>query len=875
MGDRAAVIAEEQRAVDRAYRCYEQKLAKNRGLKKRSWDVTDAAAGTSFIPETPPEIRFDDDLDGQALVFRRVDTTDDGGRTYYIGRRAVHDSDGELLVVSWQTRVVKEWMRAKRDAPGAVLLRRLLNCDGRRVNDYSDEFVVERAAADAALSGVVSGQGPERLRDFLLDDLDRARDGRMRDIVETIRQDQFELVSDERKGMLVVQGGPGTGKTAVGLHRVSWLLFNEVVKSDDVLVVGPHRRFFDYISRVLPALDIHGARMVELDLLWTDPNRTRGRGRTTDSAEAARVKSDGRMAAVLRRAVQNLVRVDALARWAQDGHVHLSFENIELTVPAKEVAALVEPGDADITYQARRQRFSGGLVGLLMHAYGAARPRHANDPAVRNRIARHPGVQSITLSMWPQMTAENVLRSLLGDRETLRAAAAGILDDGEQKAIHRPQAARVSEERWSVADEVCLEELRVLMGAETRPRRYQHIVIDEAQDLTPMQARSLARRCPSGSMTVLGDLAQATGAHPYASWDELAGMLAGPDGWHLEELTYGYRLPAEVMTFAAPLAAKLAPGVTFPTSVRPEGGASLRLLAVDRSELFDSAVTEATILAEAEIGTGRSTALIVPDDIDLVRQVEEKLAGLREEETPDIHVLPSSQIKGLEFDHVVVVEPAAINREPAGLRRLYIAITRCTQSLTIVRAEPLPGILTGADDTDQEETVTLTPIDASPRDQDNESESEPANAFDDFVSALEERVRADRESRVHEGIRHMLVGELMYARLNPVDNLPTIDVACEGPAGTVLYEVLGEDGHTYARMREAVLRMMEVQYAEGENADHRFLVLPQEPAEAWAVEAIREAFGISVIWRTRDGWAGEQLKLALGRGGDADRSDVR
>jgi DNA helicase IV len=229
MGDRAAVIAEEQRAVHRAYLCYEQKLAKNRGLKKRSSDVTDAAAGTSFIPDIPPEIRFDDDLGGQALVFRRVDTAEEAGRTYYVGRRAVRDSDGELIVVSWQTRIVKDWMRAKRDSPGEVLLRRLLNCDGRRVNDYSDEFIVDRVAADSALPTVVKGQGPERLRDFLLDDLDRARDGRMRDIVETIRQDQFALVSDERQGMLVVQGGPGTGKTAVGLHRVSWLLFNEAL----------------------------------------------------------------------------------------------------------------------------------------------------------------------------------------------------------------------------------------------------------------------------------------------------------------------------------------------------------------------------------------------------------------------------------------------------------------------------------------------------------------------------------------------------------------------------------------------------------------------------------------------------------------------
>jgi DNA helicase IV len=866
MGDRAAVIAEEQRAVDRAYLCYEQKLAKNRGLKKKSWDVTDAASGTSFIPEIPPEIRFDDDLDGQALVFRRVDTAEDAGRTYYIGRRAVHDSDGELIVVSWQTRMVKDWMRAKRDAPGEVLLRRLLNCDGRRVNDYSDEFVAERAVADPASQPVVEGQGPERLRDFLLEDLDRARDGNMRDIVETIRQDQFELVSDERQGVLVVQGGPGTGKTAVGLHRVSWLLYNEIFKGDEVLVVGPHRGFFDYISRVLPALDIHGARMVELDLLWADSARKKGRGRTADTVEAARVKSDGRMATVLRRAVHNLVRVDALARWTQRGEVRLSFEGVGLAVPTQEIASLAQSGAAELTYQARRQRFSSSVVDLLMRAYGVARPRHANDAAVRSRIARHPGVAGLTLSMWPQMTAENTLRSLLGDRETLRAAAAEVLDDEEQEAIYRPQAARVSEEQWSVADEVCLEELRALMGGEARPRRYRHIVIDEAQDLTPMQARSLARRCPSGSMTVLGDLAQATGSHPYSDWDQLAELLSGPDGWHLEELSIGYRLPDEVMTFAAPLAAKIAPSTTFPTSVRPAGGTSLRLLPTGRSELLHVAVSEAVTLAETEAGSGRSTALILPEVADLLQEVEERIAVAGEgQKRADVQVLSSSQIKGLEFDHVVVVEPAEIVREPAGLRRLYIAITRCTQSLTIVHAEPLPGVLTGAADPEQEETVTVAPTDVSPLNE-NEGDSEPTDAFDDFVSALEDRVRAERESQVHEGVRHLLIGELMYrARLTPATNLPTIDIACDGPAGTVLYEVLGEGGHTYERMREAVLRIMEVQYAEGESADHRFLVLPRQPAEAWAAEAVREAFGISVIWRTEDGWAGQQVDLALGK----------
>jgi DNA helicase IV len=869
MGDRAAVIAREQQAVDHAYACYEQKLAKNRGLTKDAWDVTDSEAGTSFIPETPPEIRYDNDLDGQALVVRRVDTIEDGTgtpRTYYIGRKAVHDSDGDIIVVSWQARIVKGWMLAKPGSPGEVTLRRYLSCDGRLVKDYSDELrivVPEREAAAAEDEPHTELQGPERMRDFLLEDLERARDGKMRDIVETIRQEQFELVSDERDGLLVVQGGPGTGKTAVGLHRVSWLLYNEVFAAKEVLVVGPHRGFFDYISRVLPTLDIHDTRMVELDLLWADLTRKAGRTQVTDTLQAAAVKSDGRMADVLRRAVDNLVRLDALARHGQGDALRVNFEGVQLTVPKEEIASFAAPGEPGLSYQARRQRFTNALVDRLMHAYVTARPRQTPDAALRGRIGRHPQVAGLTHSIWPQLTAENLMRTLLGDPDTLRTAAAGILDDEEQKAIHRPQATRVSEEQWSTADQVCLEELRVLLTGEG-PRRYRHIVVDEAQDLTPMQARSLARRCPSGSMTILGDLTQATGAHPYRDWRELAEILAGPDGWHLAELTVGYRVPDEIMRFAAPLAAYIAPTTAFPTSVRPEGGTPLRFVPAASSGLLNVAVAEALGLAATEADSGRSTALILPDDDELVQRAKLDVASLQQDGAGVLHVLSSSEIKGLEFDHVIVAEPAAIVREAAGLRRLYIAITRCTQSLTIVHEEPLPGILTGVTDLEQEQTVTDEPTPDVPAAEDEEDAPDATEAFDEFVSALEERVRVERECHVHERIRHLLIGELYGARLIPATNLPTIDIACDGPNGTILYEVLGEGGHTYERMREAALRMMEVQYAEGMSADHRFLVLPGPPAEAWAAEVLREAFGISIIWRTADGWEGHSIELALG-----------
>ncbi|MCO5994755.1 HelD family protein [Actinoallomurus rhizosphaericola] len=871
MGDRAAVIAMEQRAVDHAYACYEQKFAKNRELKNKTWDVTDSEAGTSFIPDVPPEIRYNDDLGGEALVFQRVDVTeveDEPLRTYYIGRRTVRDSNGDPIVLAWQAHTVNTWQLARPDAPGDVRLRRSLRCEGRLVQDYRDELLIvvpQRDPADAAPETPVPAPEPERMPDFLLDDLERARDGRMRDIVETIRQEQLQLVTDEPKGLLVVQGGPGTGKTAVGLHRVSWLLYNKVFKPEEILVVGPHQGFFTYISRVLPSLDIGGTTMLRFDAVWADQSQRTSRSPGTDTLQAAAVKSDGRMADVLRRAVNNLVRVDALTRLLKDDELKIFFEGVELTIPKEDVRSLVESDDQAIPFQMRRQRFTNALVDRLMHAFVEAR-RQSLDSALRSRINRHRAVAGLIHSMWPQVTAESVLRSLLGNPETLRAAADGILDQEEQQAIHRPQAARVSEERWSIADQVCLEELRLLMTGDGPPRRYRHIVIDEAQDLTPMQARSLARRCPSGSMTVLGDLAQATGVHPYGRWNELAETLAGPDGWHLEELTVGYRLPDEVMRLAAPLAAYIAPSITFPESIRPEGGNPIRFIQVTASELLDSALSEVLALAAAEAATDRSTALILPDDEDLIEQARSRLAERREDPLGAVQVLSSSETKGLEFDHVVVAEPAAIAREAAGARRLYIAITRCTQSLTIVHEESLPGILTGETEPEQDETVTAEPIPAvEPADEDGKEPTERPNDFEGFVSALEDRVRTERQCHVHERIRHLLIGELYGARLKPTTDLPTIDVSCKTASGTILYEVLGEGGHTYQRMREAVLRIAEVQYAEGIIPNHRFLVLPRSPAESWAADVVGEAFGIWTIWRTDDGWGGHLVPLALGQ----------
>jgi hypothetical protein len=281
----------------------------------------------------------------------------------------------------------------------------------------------------------------------------------------------------------------------------------------------------------------------------------------------------------------------------------------------------------------------------------------------------------------------------------LRACAEGLLDEDEQSALLRVRAARAKADAFTLEDHICLEELRVLISGDT-PRRYGHIVIDEAQDLTPMQARSLRRRCAAGgSMTVLGDLAQATGAHIPTSWDMLGELLSDHGDWSVAQLKTSYRVPSEIMEFVAPLAYAIAPTLPYPQSVRGAGTDAARTVPTEPGRLVDDAVAQVARLVDTSDGrTPRSVTVIVPDGSDRLEAIRRKInegdaVGAQQREA--VSVLTAAQAKGMEYDHVLVVEPAAIaDRGPAGLRQLYVALTRSTQSLTLLHTVPLPAALT-------------------------------------------------------------------------------------------------------------------------------------------------------------------------------------
>ncbi|MFJ9446217.1 AAA family ATPase [Kitasatospora sp. NPDC101235] len=709
---RSTVIANEQRAVDRAYACYEAKLAELSG----DASARAAASGKDGIAARVESLARAEvfRLEGENLVTMRVDTRSDGTgepEVFYVGRRTVHDArTRDTVVVNWTSELATAWRLATPDTPGEVRLRRRLDCDQRTVRGYRDEIAAPVPSAPGAgvdvpspgdVFGPTSGAQRPAVDDLLLRDLDRARRSRMRDIVETIQPDQMALVACPSTDVLVVQGGPGTGKSAVGLHRVTWLVDNKRFQAQDILVVGPHRRFLEYVGRVLPTLGTRNVTAVELSLLWD------GTVRAEDAPEVRRIKSDERMAKVLRRRVEGNCRsaaVDSAVTAATDEHdepmLTVVLGSAPLRVPVSEVRRVFEaarngPGH----YRARRDRFRDVLVDLLLTALRQGFPQRARDRAVRQSIERHRQVAALVERAWPPLSPEEALRSLLNSSGRLAECAAGVFDAAEQALLSRPAAERAEDEPWTLDDLVCLEELRTLISGET-PQRYPHIVVDEAQDLTPMQARSLQRRNPKGSMTVLGDLAQATGPHGYLSWERIGRILAGKGGWHLEELTTSYRVPAQIMEFVAPLARAVAPSVPFPASVKEADGEPVRIVETTPWQLLTEAVGHAARLAGSDGHTQRSIALVVPDDSDWLQQVQvlvDSAEAMTDEVREAVTVLTAGEAKGMEFDHVLVLEPATITARGAeGPRQLYVALTRSTQTLTVLHASPLPSVMLSA-----------------------------------------------------------------------------------------------------------------------------------------------------------------------------------
>jgi DNA helicase IV len=641
-------LRSEQEYVDQAY----LHLERMRSVVGRAADAVDGEVAQAAMDAWAAR-RLKTFADAErGLVFGRLDF-EQLARPIYLGRRWVHDEELQQVVINWQAPAARPFYTATPQDPHGVTLRRRFRTDGRRVLDLADESL-DGSIVDGAAVG-----------DFLLEELDRSRSEHMRDIVATIQADQYRLITHDPTTPLVIQGGPGTGKTAVGLHRASWLLYThrDTLARRGVLVVGPNPTFMEYVSHVLPALGEEAVEQRAVSELVDGIEVT-----LADPAPVVALKSDLRVVEVIRRAAEArlvaepeelAIRLEGTFVWVREGEIR------DLVRAARDELGLTA---------AARERFRMSLLRRLYEEYGRVLGAYAlrSFDEVERALRSGGYLDRVVKAAWPQVAPDRLVRSLYTSRAALAEAADGILTADEQKLLARRGAG------WSDADVPLLDEARALLAS--APHRYGHVIVDEAQDLSPMQLRMIARRAPDGALTMLGDVAQGTGTVPYASWSEVLPHLPHGGEAGVEELRHAYRVPREIMEVALPLLDAIAPDVAPPIAYRTGAGAP-RVHHVEQHELLAAAYREAERLA----GEDGLLAVIAPDE--LAAEVEPD--GLWD----GIPVLTPKRAKGLEFDHVVVVEPALIAAGDQGLRALYVALTRPTKTLVVVHSRPLPAEL--------------------------------------------------------------------------------------------------------------------------------------------------------------------------------------
>ncbi|TVZ05132.1 helicase [Trebonia kvetii] len=668
------------------------------------------------------------------LCFGRLDF-DDADRLY-IGRIGLRSDDYDQVLVDWRARAAEPFYRATPRERCGVTRRRHLHTAGRRVVSLDDDVLDLDAVDETRLTGEAA----------LLASLRRGRTGRMGDIVATIQADQDRIIRDDMRGILVVEGGPGTGKTVVALHRAAYLLYTyrkQLVRRG-ILVIGPSATFLRYIDQVLPSL---GENDVVLETIATLLPGVEARGQ--EPADAARVKGDAKMADVLAKAVTGLRQLPASTIEIKvDGTVYRLTPGLCGRARAEAERTTDPDTDTLLPHNAARRVFIGLVVRELarqrVRDLGGRRAWEPGDEEeLRGELADTPAIASVLDALWPEAAPQQLLTQLYAEPGRLD------LTDAERAAI-----ARLTPRPWTPADVPLLDELAELLGMLTAEERaasrgraedeaeraealqyarqlvadlveasaivvpplendtfvtwiagrniasaaggaiaeratrdrswtYGHVIVDEAQELSAMDWRMVMRRCPARSMTVVGDLAQTSAPGGADSWAQVLDPVAA-GRWRTARLTVNYRTPAPAMALAAAL---LPPGIEPPLSVR------------DSDEVpWSGRVADLAALVRRErklIGAGR-VAVIAPQSLVAGNGAELGLAPGPDLDAP-VAVLAPEQAKGLEFDSVIVVDPAVIQQSsPRGWSDLYVALTRTTRRLGLVSQGELPAVLRAA-----------------------------------------------------------------------------------------------------------------------------------------------------------------------------------
>jgi DNA helicase IV len=742
----AGALDAEQAYVDMLYRLLDQARDRAAGALARTHGS--GSAGGTFQSRVEREVTAAEqgrrlaqlNAVEHGLVFGRTDSREgangDTPATLYIGRIGLRDDEREPRLIDWRAPAAQPFYAATPKDPNGLVRRRHIYTRNRTVTGVDDE-VFDLDAMPEPDRRTLSGEA------MLIASITARRTGRMHDVVATIQAEQDRVIRAALQGVLVVQGGPGTGKTVAALHRAAYLLYTHrrTLERRGVLVIGPNAIFLRYISQVLPSLGETDVVLSSIGELF--PGVTAA---PDDDPDAAVVKGDLKMVEVLRRAVRDRQQVPP-------GDLEVTADDVRLTVPrdaclrARDRArALRKP------HNVARKLFVTELLGALAAAEAAAldRPLDPDDlPYTRARLWDEAPVRAALDALWPFLTPQRLVAGLLASEGALRRAAPGF-SDAERSSLLRPG----TPDAWTVADVPLLDEAAQLLGtddsADRRRRRalqrerraeeryaqevleitslagqarpvdwldaatladwnrdpgqqlttaerawadpswaYGHVIVDEAQELSAMAWRMVMRRIPTRSMTVVGDVAQRGSAAGARSWAQMLDPYVR-GRWREERLTVNYRTPAEIMAVAADVLASVAPGEQPPESVREEGVAPRGVRGLDRVP----SVVEREL---DEMGDGGRLAVIAPAAriAGLARSLPGAVPGDRAEvlDSP-VALLTVGQAKGLEFDRVVLADPAGIwAKSPAGGHDVYVAITRATHRLTVVHEGDLPAPL--------------------------------------------------------------------------------------------------------------------------------------------------------------------------------------
>ena len=661
-----AVDAREQRRHDRASGKYSIKNALIRPIN-------------TMAGESLEELRELGDPDEEACFAYVLDEKE--GKQY-VGKHLITSEKHDVLVCSWRSEIGGKYYVANYRKPVGLIGKCFLVHE--IPNTLRDlEVVMFKDLAQKVQN--LTRESESDVSDAVLDELNRDSTGSLKEIIKTIHASQYEIISAPRRGLHVVQGAPGTGKTVVGVHRASWLLYpgNDAdLKAEKLLIIGPNITFIKYIEKVVPGLGDEKVSHRDLSMLGPKVSVTR-----SEDPEVSRLKGDLRMKRLLTQALRDRLRIP------QDNVIYaVPGQNRSIELSAEGLAIKLEEfRAASLTYNAARANLKVWLLNSVNEILRTDYERQNPGVTRGTPFVKEADVESLTEKIWPSITAPAFLRDFYGSQGRIISAAMQLdFMVKDLSLLERRPSGQLSTETWSLADVALLDylEAQIVGQGET----FDYLVVDEAQDMSPMQIESIRRRSSSGDILLLGDMAQGTGSWIYESWEDIAELLGATIN-RLDDLEFGYRVPKQIFDYAARVLTYIDPSLKSPRLVRDVPESPRIDISSDYTELFSKLILD---LGSMDTSTGLIGIIAADDQCETIAdELINSSISFNNLATGSlgtgINLVPVSRQKGLEFDTVILIEPQSIIDIPrVGLRQLYVSLSRALRSLHIYATEALP-----------------------------------------------------------------------------------------------------------------------------------------------------------------------------------------